>query len=191
MKERKKLNKLSFRKYLIVFVVFVIQFIPVSLANGDDNNDIVDLAGKFGWAAVGLIFLVIIYVFFYQLFLKSRKILPKNDKFDKRMNKIKNLYIKVKKPLSFLHYFAALTVVIILLFHGVPLIGNEAEKVIPGLVAGISYFFYVILGILIKVVLRKSKKGLKLRKFLFKFHTQLMILILVGLITIVHLAISA
>jgi hypothetical protein len=161
------------------------------LVNGNDNNDIIDLAEKLGWVAVGLIFLVIIHVFFYQFFIKSRKILPKNDKFENRLNKIKNLYMKVKKPLSFLHYIAAFTAIIIVLLHGIPLIGNEAEKVIPGLIAGISYFIYLIIGILIKAVLRKSKRVMKLKKFLFKIHTHLIMFLIVGLISIIHIAVSA
>jgi hypothetical protein len=176
-----------FKILLLMFFLILIQLISISTANGQDDFD--DTAINIGWFAVALFSITVIYVIFYQLFINSRKILPKNDKYDSRREKIKKTYLKVKKPLSYVHYIAPVTAFIILLFHGSILIWNNTEKTIIGLIAGSFYLLYVILGFLIKVVLKKSKKFLKVRKNLFKLHTQLIILVIVGSITIAHLAI--
>lgn len=190
-------SRFIFQWYFKIIVLWLLtlliltQLISTSLANGGDD-DVEDLAKVLGWAAVGLISVAILYVIFYQLFLHSRKILPKNYKFEKRRDNIKKVYMKVKKPLSLLHYFTAFTAIIILLIHGISLIEIEGgEEAVIGLVAGSIYIFYIIMGFLIKVILRKSKKGIKIRKFLFKAHTNLIIFTIVGIITIVHIVISA
>lgn len=97
----------------------------------------------------------------------------------------------MRKPLRALHYCAGITAIIILLTHGISLILIEAdaEKVIIGLITASIYLFYVVSGIIIKVILKKSKKALKLRKFLFKIHTSLIIFCIIGLTHIAHVAI--
>ncbi|MFX0071986.1 MAG: hypothetical protein ACFFAO_12930 [Candidatus Hermodarchaeota archaeon] len=186
MHKKRSIFQGYFKIMLLFFISFLVltQLISISVANGDD--DVGDIAKDLGWVAVGLFSVAILYVIFYQIFINSKKILPKNEKFEKRRDNIKKIYIKVRKPLSLLHYFAASAAIIILLIHGISLIGNEAEKVIIGLVAGSFYLVYIIMGILIKVVFKKSKKALKVRKI----HTNLIIFAIIGIITIVHIIIA-
>ncbi|UCC18700.1 MAG: hypothetical protein JSV62_11405, partial [Promethearchaeota archaeon] len=125
---------------LVMGLLILNLLISKSLANGGGNNG---TARDLGWVALGLLSLVIIYVIFYQLFINSRKILPKNDKFESRRESIKKTYLKVKKPLSFLHYLAAFIAIIILIIHGVFLIGNQNEAVIIGLIVGSCYISFV------------------------------------------------
>lgn len=179
---------------LALLSVFLIAslFVSVSYAQEEDEEDEVDkgMAQDFGWAAVGLFGVSILYVLFYQFFMNSRRILPKNEKFEKRREVIKKVFLKVRKPLRALHYFAGIIAIGILFTHGISLINQEAEKVIIGLTTASIYLFYVISGIMIKLVLKKSKKGLKLKKFLFKIHTSLLLIALIGTIHLIHIAIA-
>lgn len=179
---------------LLGLILILSLFISVSIAQEEeeDEEDEKDkgMAQDFGWVAVGLFAASIVYVIFYQVFINSRKLLPKNDKFEKRRDTIKKVFLKVRKPLRILHYFAGITAIIILFTHGISLIGEDPEKVVVGLTTATLYLFYVTSGILIKVVLKKSKKALKLKKFLFRVHTSLIILALIGSIHLVHLVIA-
>lgn len=183
-------KKLSFILLTVFLIVFL--FISVSYAQEEDEEDEKDkgMAQAFGWVAVGLFGTSILYVIFYQIFMNSRKILPKNEKFEKRRDRIKNVFLKVRKPLRTLHYFAGIIAIGILFTHGISLIDKEAEKVIIGLTTASMYLFYVISGIMIKVVLKKTKKGLKLKKLLFKIHTSLLLILLIGSIHLIHIAIA-
>jgi hypothetical protein len=180
----------NFLKIIFLFLLGFLSLnilISASVANGSDDNG---FAEDLGWAAVGLISIAILYIIFYQLFINSRKILPKNDKFEKRRDTIKKIYLKVKKPLSFVHYFATFTAIIILLIHGTFLVRNENEAVIPGLIAGVFYILFVSIGFLIKVVLKKPKKTVKLKRKLFKVHTSLIILVIIIALTITHIILA-
>lgn len=157
------------------------------VANGDDDDDFKDTAKIFGIAAISLFLVSIIYVVFYQTFINSKKFLPKNDKFEERRAKIQKTFLMVKKPLSFIHYFAGLTALTLLIIHGASLIGEGNMKAYLGLTTASFYLTFVILGILIKVVLKKLKRLKKLRRPLFKVHTNLVFLILIIILHIIHI----
>jgi hypothetical protein len=154
----------------------------------EDDNDFKDRAKNLGVAALGLFSASIIYVFFYQTFINSKKILPKNDKFDERRAKIQKTFLKVKKPLSLLHFFAGGTAIILLVIHGTTLIVEGNIKAILGLTTASLYLAFGITGLIIKVVLKKIKRLKKLRKPLFKFHTSLIIFLIIISLHIAHVA---
>jgi len=172
---------------ILLGFLFINLLISTSVANGNDDNKI---AQNLGWAAVGLISAAILYIIFYQLFINSRKILPKNDKLEKRRDSIKKIYLKVKKPLSLLHYLAVFIAIIILLIHGALLIRNQNENVILGLLAGSFYITFAVIGFIIKVVLKTPKKTIKLKKNLFKVHSSIIIFIIIIALTIAHIIIA-
>jgi len=183
-------NKRSL-KIILVFVIFVFGLVCVSstaVAEDEDEDDFKDRAKNLGVAALGLFSASIIYVFFYQTFINSKKILPKNDKFEERRAKIQKTFLKVKKPLSLLHFFAGGTAIILLLIHGTTLIVEGNIKALLGLTTASLYLAFGISGLIIKVVLKKFKKPKKLRRTLFKFHTSLIIFIIIVSLHIAHVA---
>lgn len=188
--EFQALNKRSL-KIVLVFVIFAFGLVCVSstaVAEDEDDDDLKDSAKNLGVAALGLFSASIIYVFFYQTFINSKKILPKNDKFDERRAKIQKIFLKVKKPLSLLHFFAGGTAIILLLIHGTTLIVEGNIKAILGLTTASLYLTFGITGLIIKVVRKKFKKPKKLRRTLFKFHTSLIIFIIIISFHIAHVA---
>jgi len=79
--EFQALNKGSL-KIVLVFVIFAFGLVCVSSTavaedEDEDNNDFKDRAKNLGVAALGLFSVSIVYVFFYQIFINSKKILPK------------------------------------------------------------------------------------------------------------------
>ncbi|MBY9015584.1 MAG: hypothetical protein KGD68_07835 [Candidatus Lokiarchaeota archaeon] len=187
--ELQALNK-RYLKVVLILMIFALVLTSVSMktvANGEDEDDFKDNAKNFGVVAIGLFSVSIIYVAFYQTFINSKKILPKNDKFEERFAKIQKVFLKVKEPLSLLHYFAGFTALILLTIHGTLLIGEDNIKAILGLTTASLYIFFGTTGIIIKVVLKKLKKPKKLRRTLFKVHTNLIILILIISIHIIHI----
>ena len=190
--EFQALNKHSL-KIVLVFVIFAFGLVCVSLTavaedEDEEDNDFKDRAKNLGVAALGLFSVSIVYVFFYQIFINSKKILPKNDKFDERRAKIQKTFLKVKKPLSLIHFFAGGTAIILLLIHGTTLIVEGNIKAILGLSTASLYITFGITGLIIKVVLKKFKKPKKLRRTLFKFHTSLIIFIIIISLHITHVA---
>lgn len=188
--EFQALNKRSL-KIVLVFVIFALGLVCLSsigVAEDEDDDDFKDRAKNLGVAALGLFSASIIYVFFYQIFINSKKILPKNDKFDERRAKIQKTFLKVKKPLSLIHFFAGGTAIILLLIHGTTLIVEGNIKAILGLTTASLYLSFGITGLIIKVVLKKFKKPKKLRRTLFKFHTSLIVFIIIISLHIAHVA---
>jgi cell division protein FtsW (lipid II flippase) len=190
--EFQALNK-RYLKIVLVFVIFAFGLVCVSSTavaedEDEDDNDFKDRAKNLGVAALGLFSVSIVYVFFYQIFINSKKILPKNDKFDERRAKIQKTFLKVKKPLSLIHFFAGGTAIILLLIHGTTLIVEGNIKAILGLSTASLYITFGITGLIIKVVLKKFKKPKKLRRTLFKFHTSLIIFIIIISLHVTHVA---
>ena len=192
------LNKIELqaldKRYLevvLILTIFALGLICVSstaVAEDEDEDGFKDRAKNLGVAALGLFSVSIVYVFFYQIFINSKKILPKNDKFDERRAKIQKTFLKVKKPLSLIHFFAGGTAIILLLIHGTTLIVEGNIKAILGLSTASLYITFGITGLIIKVVLKKFKKPKKLRRTLFKFHTSLIIFIIIISLHITHVA---
>jgi len=187
------LNKyyLKVALFLLIFALGVICMSSTIVAQeeeDEDDDDFKDRAKNMGVAALGLFSVSIIYVFFYQTFINSKKILPKNDKFEERRAKIQKTFLKVKKPLSLLHFFAGGTAIILLLIHRATLIVEGNIKAILGLTTASFYLFLGTTGIIIKVVLKKLKKPKKLRRTLFKTHTNLILFILIISFHIAHIA---
>ena len=188
--EFQALNK-SYLKIFLIVLIFTLGVICVSsiaVAEDEEEDDFKDRAKNLGVAALGLFSVSIIYVFFHQTFINSKKILPKNDKFEERRAKIQKTFLKVKKPLSLLHFFAGGTAIILLIIHGATLIVEGNIKAILGLTTASLYLSFGITGIIIKVVLKKIKRLKKLRKPLFKFHTSLIIFIIIISLHIAHIA---
>jgi len=188
--EHHALNKRSLQ-LVLVFMIFAYGLIYLSstaVAEDEDDDDLKDRAKNLGVAALGLFSASIIYVFFYQTFINSKKILPKNDKFEERRAKIQKTFLKVKKPLSLLHFFAGGTAIILLFIHGTTLIVEDNIKAILGLTTASLYLTFGITGLIIKVILKKFKKPKKLRRTLFKFHTSLIVFIIIILLHIAHVA---
>jgi len=188
--EFKDLNK-SYVKVVLILLIFTLGLMSVSstiVAEDEEDDDFKDRAKNMGVVAISLFSASIIYVLFYQTFINSKKILPKNDKFDERRAKIQKTFLKVKKPLSLLHFFAGGTAIVLLLIHGTSLIGEGNIKAILGLTTASLYLFLGTMGILIKVVLKKLKRPKKLRRILFKIHTNLIIFVIIISFHIVHIA---
>lgn len=175
---------------MIFFMGFfmILQIIPAVLANGDDFDD--GNARDFGWVAIGLFSLSILYVIFYHSFINSNKLAKRNPKFEGLRDKNRKIFLKVKKPLSYLHYIAGLIAISIILTHGITLIiigESDTLKIILGITTASVYVYYVLLGLMIKIILKKAKKLAKLKMTLYKVHTNLIIIILIGALHIAHL----
>ena len=182
----KKISLLFFMGFFMI-----LEFIPNVLANGDEFDD--SNAGDFGWVAVGLFSLSILYVIFYHSFINSSKLARRNEKFEGLRDINRKIFLKVKKPLSYLHYIAGLIAIGIILTHGITLImigESDTLKIILGIITASVYVYYVLLGLVIKVVLKKAKKLSKLKMTLYKVHTNLIIIMLIGALHIAHLALG-
>ena len=174
---------------IIAFFLIFIQIISISVANDLDDGNAQDM----GWVSIGLFAVSILYVIVYHAFLNANKLARKNEKFNGLRDASRNVFMKAKKPLSYLHYLAGFVAVAVILTHGISLIligGFDPLKITIGITMASIYVYYVVLGFLIKVVLKNPKRGAKLKKIFYKVHTNLIIIILVGVLHIIHLAID-
>lgn len=174
-----------------MLVLIFILIIPFSIANGEDFDD--GNAKDMGYISIGLFVVAILYVIVYHLFLNMNKLARKKEKFNRVRDVSKNLFMKGKMVLSYLHYLAGFVAVAVILMHGITLIligGFNPVRITIGIIMASIYLYYVVLGFTIKVILKNAKKGVKLRKSFYKIHTNFVIIIIVGALHILHLFID-
>ena len=63
--------------FLTIFTLGVICVSSIAVAEDEEDDDFKDRAKNLGMVAIGLFSVSILYVFFYQTFINSKKILPK------------------------------------------------------------------------------------------------------------------
>lgn len=147
-----------------------------------------DFVEVFGWIALILFGLAILYVIIFQINMNARRLFPKgSDRNDLKVKQINGFFAKIKKPLSYIHYFGGLIAVGFILIHGVSLISEDLDRVLFGLIAALAYTFYLISGILIKgnfAVLSKSRLN---KKVLFKIHSNILLILIILVSHMIHL----
>ncbi|TFG20737.1 MAG: hypothetical protein EU530_02260 [Promethearchaeota archaeon] len=65
---------------------------------------------------------------------------------------------------------------------------EDNEQALLGIITGSFLAFYVLTGLIIKVVLAKAKKAKKLKKYLYFVHRSLLVIFAVLVIHIAHVA---
>ena len=182
------------KRYILLGLVVLITILLISSSRvsskkeeDKDDGDDVDLSKSLGWAAVGLFAGSTIYIAFDQTYRLTRR-LSKEGKQGERRKAITNIYLKVRKPLLYTHYFSGLAALVVLLIHGVMLTKDDTEAVIGWVTAGV-YIFYIFTGILLWFKIISAKRRPKFRKAVLWLHRSLLIFAIIIAIHIVHLAI--
>jgi hypothetical protein len=184
--------------FLLVLVVFITVLLITSssvLADDDDedeeddeDDDDEDLASGLGWASVGLFAASSVYIAFYQFYRVTRR-LSKDGKQGETRKAITNVFLAVRKPLLYIHYFTGLAALVVLLIHGVLLTKDDTEAAIGWVTAGV-YIFYIFTGILLWLKIINPKRRPNIRKTVLWVHRSLLIFAIIIAIHIVHLAIA-
>lgn len=155
----------------------------------DDDDDFEDISSNLGWASIGLFALSSIYILFYQLFRFTRNFSKEDDSSNLSSN-YRAVFLKIRKPLLYIHYFAGFLALILLLIHGIFLSGEDGGAVVLGWVTGAFYIFYIITGIILWLKVKPFWNIKKIRKGLTFIHRSMILFLLVIIIHIVHLFIS-
>lgn len=189
----KRFSSNVMKHYLLLGLVVLISVLlitssSVSAEDEEDDDDDEDLSKSLGWAAVGFFVVSSIFIAIDQTYRLTRR-LSKEGKQGERRKAITNIYLKVRKPLLYTHYFAGLAALVVLLIHGVMLTKDDTEAVIGWVTAGV-YIFYIFTGILLWFKIISSKRRPKLRKAVLWIHRSLLIFAIIIAIHIVHLAIA-
>lgn len=195
---RKRYSGNVMKRYILLGLVVLITILLITSSSvlaedeededdGDDDDD-EDLSKSLGWAAVGLFAVSSIFIAFDQTYRLTRR-LSKEGKQGERRKAITNVFLKVRKPLLYTHYFAGFAALVVLLIHGVMLTKDDTEAVIGWVTAGV-YIFYIFTGILLWFKIISSKRHPKLRKVVLWIHRSLLIFAIIIAIHIVHLAIA-
>lgn len=194
MKIQKKSTKLI--NFFLIFTVFLLisaSFLKLGVAEDeedeeDEEDDDDDKAEDLGVAAFGLFAISLIYPFFFQIMrvtLKLNKEKERNTKFKKGYLKFFNV---VRKPLQWSHYLAGMVGIVLLSIHGIGLLSEDDGQAVLGIITGVLLAFYVLSGIIIKVVLVKVRRARKLKKILFYIHRSAILILIVLGIHIAHVA---
>lgn len=155
--------------------------------NGDDEFE--DLSSSLGWASVGLFVISSLYIVFYQTFRISRKFSDEGN-FASLKENIRVVFLKIRKPFLYTHYFAGFFALVTLLIHGILLTRADEEPVAVGWATGAIYIFYILTGIILWLKIKPFWSWKKIRKSLLYVHRSLLLFAIVIIIHIVHLAIS-
>ena len=172
----------------VLITVLLITASSVSADDDDDHDDDddEDLSKDLGWASVGLFAISSVFIAFDQIYRLTRR-LSKEGKQGERRRAITNVYLKVRKPLLYTHYFAGFAALVVLLIHGVMLTKDDTEAVIGWVTAGV-YISYILTGILLWFKIISHKRRPKFRKAVLWIHRSLLIFAIIIAIHIVHLA---
>lgn len=198
MKTKFKQRKSKFL-YLLFFSLLSISLIlalSYTQAKDDDDNDdgigLIgdDLAKDIGTIAIGLFaagMLNVIVLFVYKF---TRKFLNDEGKTGKIKSVTREVYLKTRKPLNYLHYLLTLAATTIIILHGIEFIKKEQEVGIFGWVAVAIFLFFILTGAIIKLKIKPlwtSKRG---RKILNKLHRSLLIFLAVIAVHIIHVLLT-
>ncbi|MGC9781600.1 MAG: hypothetical protein HZR80_20340 [Candidatus Heimdallarchaeota archaeon] len=101
---------------ILVIVLFVVLLVAQNslkqVSADDDKDDDEDLSKGLGWAAVGLFAVSSVYIAFYQTYHLTRRLSKEGRKGEIRKS-IGNVFLKVRKPLLYTHYFSGLAALIV------------------------------------------------------------------------------
>lgn len=193
---QKRFSSNVLKHYLLLGLIIFISILLITSSSvlakdeddDDDDDDDEDLSKSLGWAAVGLFAVSSIFIAVDQTYRLTRRF-SKEGKQGERRKAITNIYLKVRKPLLYTHYFAGLAALVFLLIHGVMLTKDDTEAVI-GWVTACVYIFYIFTGILLWFKIINAKRRPQLRKAVLWIHRSLLIFAIIIAIHIVHLAIA-
>ncbi len=190
-------NKFLFLLYfslLNISLILALSYIQAKDDNGDDDDGIGligdDLAKDIGTIAIGLFATGMINVIVLYVYKFTRKFLNDEGKTGKIKSVTREVYLKTRKPLNYLHYLLTLAATTIIILHGIEFIKKEQEVGIFGWVAVAIFLFYILTGAIIKLKIKPlwtSKRG---RKILNKLHRSLLIFLVVIAIHIVHVLLT-
>ncbi len=183
-------KKLLIVLLLLVISLVVIQFSITNVTADDDDegddDDENDLANSLGWAAVGLLVVSSIYIFFYQSFRLTRK-LSSEGKLSGFKNFVANVFRAIRKPLLYIHYFSGLAALGVLIAHGILLTRGDTAAAIGWASAGI-YIFYIFTVLLLWFKIVAPGKTKKLWKAVLYVHRSLLLFAAIIAIHIIHVA---
>ncbi|MCG3259661.1 MAG: hypothetical protein H7644_07940 [Candidatus Heimdallarchaeota archaeon] len=187
-------SKFLFLLFFSLLSISLILALSYTQAKDDDDDGIGligdDLAKDIGTIAIGLFaagMLNVIVLFVYKF---TRKFLNDEGKTGKIKRTTREVYLKTRKPLNYLHYLLTLAATTIIILHGIEFIQKEQEVGIFGWVAVGIFLFYIVTGAIIKLKIKPlwtSKKG---RSILNKLHRSLLILLIVIAVHIVHVLLT-
>ena len=155
----------------------------IGLIGDDLAKDIGTIA--IGLFAAGMINVVVLYVYKF-----TRKYLNDEGKSGKIKKITRNVYLKTRKPLNYLHYLLPLAATTIIILHGIEFIKKDQEIGIFGWVAVAIFLFFILTGAIIKLRIKPfwtSKRG---RNILRKLHGNILILLAVIAVHVVHVLLA-
>ena len=192
IQKKKSIRQITILAIALFIIILVLQSSLIQVRaddddeDEDDDDDDEDLSSSLGWASVGLFAVSSIYIAFYQTYRITRR-LSKEGKQGETRQTITNIFLKVRKPLLYVHYFAGLAALIVLLTHGIMLTDDDSGAIIGWATAGV-YIFYIFTGILLWFKIISYKRNPKLRKAVLYIHRSLLIFAIIIAIHIIHLA---
>jgi hypothetical protein len=179
------------RNLILLGMMFLLLAISLSSSVAyaeDDGEGEHEGEGELGTTAFAIFGVCCIYIIVYQIFILSRK-LPKEDERSEKLKKsIGDFHKIVRKPLSLLHYIAGTIAIVILWIHGLSLIGEEGAQVVYGVTTASLLTFFVVSGLIIKLMPGKSKVVIGLKKILRKIHTNLIFFLIVLAPHLIHIS---
>jgi len=156
---------------------------------GDDDG-LFDGAGDLGVAAIVLFGIGCLYVIVFQGFMLSKKLLPDNERNNVFKKKYQEFFIKVRRPLYYVHWLAGVGAISVLTFHMIGLVTTGEEPVLIGIITTILYVFYIVSGAIVKLPLAFLKKLGKFRLVLGKIHRSLLLFFVIIAIHAVHISLA-
>lgn len=191
---KQKTTKLLLLMFSIFLITFMISDQTHVLAKDDDDDgiDLIgdDLAKDIGPIAIGLFAAGMINVIVLYIYKFTRRFLDDEGRSGKIKNFTREVYLKTRKPLNFLHYLLTLGATTIIILHGIEFIRKEQEVGIFGWVAVAIFLFYILTGAIIKLRIKPLWTSKQARKWINRLHRSLLIFLVVIAVHIVHVILA-
>ena len=188
-------SSLLFVLLILFVIVLIIQNSVISVVADDEDDedeeddDFEDISENLAWASVGLFVVSSVYVLLYQAFRITRKFSDEGNMSEFK-NNYRNFFLKIRKPLLYIHYIAGLAALVTLLIHGILLTKGDDEPIAVGWATAGIYIFYILTGVILWLKVKPLWSWRKVRKSLLYIHRSLLLFAIVIIIHIVHVAIA-
>ena len=153
----------------------------------DDEDDEVETS-DLGWGAVALFVISSTPVMLLEISKRMIRILSNNPRYLQLRNLTRDFYRSVRKPFTYIHYFAGFCAVFVTVFHGLPLVVYDSSQSITGLVSVIAFILYIVTGLIAKIPISANRNLRTTRRIGRKLHTNLIIFVIIIILHIFHVA---
>ncbi len=154
----------------------------------DDDGE--DFAKDLAYVSIGLFATSAVTISIYFTNKYSRKLLKGEGKPQEVKKRITKTFLKIRKPLSYIHYIVGFGALTVLFIHGIYLSTKDETLVAIGWVTASIYIYYVVSGMIIWLKIKPIWNYKKAIRIMNKIHRSFILFASIVIIHIIHVILA-